>query len=50
MRVRKSEVEKLNRVAERPAFSALDNSVIREEKIDPIRHHQDAVLDLMRQT
>ena len=49
-RVIPSEEEKLNRIAERPAFSALDNSVIREEKIDPIQHHQDAVLGLLRQT
>ena len=48
-RVIPSEAEKLNRVAERPAFSALDNAVIREEKIDPIRHHRDAVLDLLSQ-
>ena len=43
------EVEKLNRVAERPVFSALDNAVIREEKIEPLRHHQDAALGLLRQ-
>lgn len=48
-RVIPSEAEKLNRVAERPVFSALDNAVIREEKIEPLRHHQDAVLDLLRQ-
>ena len=48
-RVIPSEAEKLNRLAERPVFSALDNAVIREEKIEPIRHHQDAVLDLLRQ-
>ena len=49
-RVIPSEAEKLNRVAERPVFSALDNAVIREEKIEPLRHHQDAVLELLRQT
>jgi len=43
------EAEKLNRVAERPVFSALDNAVIREEKIEPLRHHQDAALGLLRQ-
>ncbi len=48
-RVIPSEAEKLNRVAERPVFSALDNAVIREEKIEPLRHHQDAVLGLLRQ-
>ena len=48
-RVIPSEAEKLNRVAERPVFSALDNAVIREEKIKPLRHHQDAVLGLLRQ-
>ncbi len=48
-RIIPSEAEKLNRVAERPAFSALDNAVIREEKIEPIRHHRDAALDLLRQ-
>ena len=48
-RIIPSEAEKLNRVAERPVFSALDNAVIREEKIEPLRHHQDAVLDLLRQ-
>ena len=48
-RVIPSEAEKLNRLAERPVFSALDNAVIREEKIEPIRHHRDAVLDLLRQ-
>ena len=48
-RIIPSEAEKLNRVAERPVFSALDNAVIREEKIEPLRHHQDAVLGLLRQ-
>ena len=48
-RVIPSEAEKLNRVAERPVFSALDNAVISEEKIEPLRHHQDAVLGLLRQ-
>ena len=48
-RVIPSEAEKLNRIAERPAFSALDNAVIREEKIEPLRHHQDAALGLLRQ-
>ena len=48
-RVISLEAEKLNRVAERPVFSALDNAVIREEKIEPLRHHQDAVLGLLRQ-
>ena len=48
-RVIPSEVEKLNRLAERPVFSALDNAVLRKEKIEPIRHHRDAVLDLLRQ-
>ena len=43
------EAEKLNRVAERPVFSALDNAVIREEKIEPLRHYQDAALGLLRQ-
>jgi len=49
-RVIPSEAEKLNRVAERPVFSALDNAIIREEKIEPLRHHQDAVIELLRQT
>ena len=49
-RVIPSEAEKLNRVAERPVFSALDNAIIREEKIEPLRHHQDAVLELLRRT
>ena len=49
-RVIPSEAEKLNRVAERPVFSALDNDVIREEKIEPLRHHPDAVLELLRRT
>jgi len=48
-RIIPSEAEKLNRVAERPVFSALDNAVISEEKIEPLRHHQDAVLGLLRQ-
>ena len=48
-RVTPSEAEKLNRVAERPVFSALDNAIIREEKIEPLRHHQDAALGLLRQ-
>tara|TARA_B100000287_G_scaffold3567_1_gene3497 strand:- start:2493 stop:3356 length:864 start_codon:yes stop_codon:yes gene_type:complete len=46
-RITPSEPRTLNRVAARPAFSALDNEVIRREKIQPIRHHHDAVLEIL---
>ena len=48
-RVTPAESKNLKRTAPRPAFSALDNAVIRRENVEPIRHHHEAVLEMLNQ-